>query len=120
LPRHHSHRATKNQQRFHFTKYEGVPRRRQQDQLNGDRKVIDGNARSKDTAQRILRFARLELCTKMACKGRRIRRTEREGKIDIMRRSRCAPCRDRKPANESILIQEVPGFRVIETTHDLG
>ena len=88
--------------------------------MNGDRKVVDGDARSKDTAQRIIRFARLKLRPKMACKGCRVRRTERDRKIDIMRRSWNAPCGDRKPSDESILIQEMPGFRVVQTTHDLG
>ena len=73
-----------------------------------------------DTTQRIIRFARLKLCTKMACKSCRIRRTERERKIDIMGRPRHAPCGYRKSADKSVLIQEVPGFRVVETTHDLG
>ena len=48
-----------------------------------------------------------------------LRRAQRQRRIHILRCPWQPPGRDRKTVDERVLIQEKPGFRVVETMHDL-
>jgi hypothetical protein len=62
----------------------------------------------------------MKLGMKIGCQRCGISGTERQHEIDILRCPWNAPGRDGKPADQSILLDQMPGLRVVETTHDLG
>lgn len=120
LPRNDWHGTTKDRQYLDPTEDDRIPRRMKQHQLNRDWEGVDSHAGPKDTAQRIIRFAKLKLSTKMAGQGGRIGRTQGNRKIHIMSRPRNPPSGGGKPSDQSIVIHQAVGLRLVEATHDVG